>query len=185
MSTATFQPTTRERFAEVHDQVCAEHEIKNKLAGPRITKVVLNMGVGRAVADGQILNVVADHLSQLAGQRAVITKAKKSIAQFRSRQGMKIGAKVTLRGARMWAFLDKLIYIAIPRIKDFRGLSPKTFDPAGNFSLGLTEQALFPEVQLEKLEYNQGLGLTVVFENSDPQKSLQILKGIGMPFRER
>lgn len=182
---ATLEKTCREKFIEVLPQVCEQFGIKNALAAPRITKVSLNMGVGRAIADGQILNIVADHLTALAGQKASITKAKKSIAQFRSRQDMKIGAKVTLRGPKMWNFLDKLIHLAIPRIRDFRGISPRGFDKQGNFSLGLNEQALFPEVDLDRLEHNQGLSITIVIENSDPEKSLAVIQGIGMPLREK
>lgn len=184
MST-TLAQNTRSKFNEAIPGLCEEFGIQNKLAAPRITKVCLNMGVGRAVSDGQILNIVAEHLTQLAGQRAAITKARKSIAQFRSRQDMKIGARVTLRGERMWAFLDKLIQLSMPRIRDFRGISPKGFDKQGNYSIGLTEQALFPEVMLEKVEHNQGLNITICIENSDPKKSLSLLKQVGMPFRER
>jgi len=185
MSTAV-QNTIRDRFVDAQDAVCKECEIANRLAAPRISKVVLNMGVGRAIQDGQILNVVADHLTVIAGQRVAITKARKSIAQFRSRQGMKIGCMATLRGQRMWSFLDKLVYLAIPRIKDFRGLAPRRgFDKQGNYSLGLNEQALFPEVDLERLEHNQGLNVSIVIDNSDPSKSLSLLKGMGFPFRER
>ncbi len=185
MTEATLQQSTREKFNEVLPQVCEQFGVKNKMAAPKITKVSLNMGVGRAIADGQILNTVADHLTALAGQKASVTKAKKAVAQFRSREGQKIGAKVTLRGPKMWNFLDKLIHLAIPRIRDFRGISPKGFDKQGNFSLGLTEQALFPEVDLERLEHNQGLSITIVLENSDPEKSLAVMKGIGMPLREK
>ncbi len=185
MSTQTIQQTTRERFNEFMPQLKEQHGITNQFAAPRITKICLNMGVGRAVQDNQILSIVSEHLSQIAGQRATITKAKKAVAQFRSREGMKIGARVTLRGERKWAFLDKLINLAIPRIKDFRGISPKGFDRQGNFNLGLTEQALFPEVNLEKIEHNQGLNITICIENSDPEKSLTLLRGIGFPFRER
>ena len=184
MST-TLEKTTRQKYEDTVQALCAEHGIKNRLAAPRITKVCLSMGVGRAVADGNILNIVAEHLTALAGQRAAITKAKKSVAQFRSRQGMKIGARVTLRGERMWSFLDKLINLAIPRIKDFRGISPKGFDRQGNFNMGLGEQALFPEVQLERLDHNQGLNITIFIEKTDPELSLAVLRGLGMPLRER
>lgn len=185
MTEATLEQTTRERYRQVVDELCRDHGIANRLAAPRIEKVCLNMGVGRSIQDNQILNIVAEHLSQLAGQRATITRARKSISNFRSRQGMKIGCKATLRGERMWAFLDKLIHLAVPRIKDFRGLSPRGFDRAGNYSMGLREQALFPEVVLERLEHNQGLHITICIANTDRDKSLALLKGIGMPFRER
>ena len=174
----------RQLYTEVLPEVLVKHGIKNRLAGPRIEKVCLNMGVGRAVADGQILNTVAEHLSLIAGQRAAVTKAKKAIANFKTREGVKIGARVTLRGAKMWAFLDKLIHLAIPRIRDFRGLSPKGFDGSGNYNLGLREQALFHEIQLEKLEHNQGLQITICFKNSNAAKSFDLLKALHMPFRE-
>lgn len=177
--------TSKANFQEALPAILKEAGITNRMAGPAIEKVCLNMGVGRAVADGQILSVVSEHLSLIAGQRAAVTKAKKAIANFRTREGVKIGARVTLRGAKMWAFLDKLIHLAIPRIKDFRGLSPKGFDKAGNFNLGLREQALFHEIQLDKLEHNQGLQITICFRNSNEKLSLAVLKALHMPFRDR
>lgn len=185
MATTVLQKTTREKYDEILPVICEKHGITNKFAAPRITKVCLNMGVGRAIADGQILNIVSEHLTLLAGQRSSITVAKKAVAQFRSREGNKIGAKVTLRGPQMWNFLDKLIHLAVPRIRDFRGLSRKGFDKQGNYSLGLTEQALFPEVSLDRLEHNQGLSIVIVIENSSGEKSLELIEGIGMPLRER
>ncbi len=185
MATTTLQKTTRELYQECLDDLCKRHDIKNKMAAPRIDKVCLSMGVGRAIADGQILNVVSEHLSQLAGQRAAITKAKKAVANFRSRIGVKIGARVTLRGERMWSFLDKLINLAVPRIRDFRGLPSKAFDAGGNYNMGLREQALFHEIVLDKLEHNQGLNITICFANSTPALSLDVLKAINMPFRDR
>lgn len=182
---SVIQATIRERYEELLPQLMGDWGIKNRLAAPRITKIALNMGVGRAIADGQILNVVSEHLSELAGQKACVTKARKSIAQFRSRADMKIGCRVTLRGPRMWNFFDKLVQVAIPRIRDFRGISPKGFDRQGNYSLGITEQAIFPEIVLERLDHNQGLNATIVIVNSDAEKSLALLKGLGMPFRER
>lgn len=184
-ATATLQKTTKQLYQEALVEVCKTHGIKNKMAAPRIDKVCLNMGVGRAVQDGQILNVVSEHLSLLAGQRCAITKAKKAVANFRSRIGVKLGARVTLRGDRMWSFLDKLINLAIPRIRDFRGISPKAFDREGNYNLGLREQALFQEIVLDKLEHNQGLNITICISNSDPKKSYDLLKLINMPFREQ
>jgi large subunit ribosomal protein L5 len=183
--TTTLQKTTRELYQERLPEILTKHGIKNRLAGPRIDKVSLNMGVGRAIADGQILNVVAEHLSLLAGQKATVTKAKKAVANFRSRIGLKIGCRVTLRGERMWSFLDRLINLAIPRIKDFRGLSPKAFDGKGNYSLGLREQALFHEVTLDKLEHNQGLSITICIRHSTDAISLDLLKALNLPFREK
>ncbi len=186
MTTATaVQKTTRERYQDILPEILTKHGVVNKMAGPRIDKISLSMGVGRAIANGEILNVVSEHLTQLAGQKVTVTKAKKAVANFRSRIGVKIGCRVTLRGERMWAFLDKLIYLAIPRIKDFRGISPKGFDGRGNYSLGLGEQALFHEVTLDKLEHNQGLNITIGIKNSTDASSFDLLKALGMPFREQ
>ncbi len=183
MVTTTLQKTTRELYKERLPEILKKHGIANKLAGPKIDKVALSMGVGRAIADGQILNVVTDHLSLIAGQKAVVTKAKKAVANFRSRIGVKIGCHVTLRGERMWSFLDKLINLAVPRIKDFRGLNAKSFDGRGNYNMGLREQALFHEVVLEKLEHNQGLNITICIKNSNDSISFDLLKALNMPFR--
>lgn len=181
---AQLMKTSRDIYAEKLPEILKKHGIKNKLAGPRIEKVALSMGVGRAMADGAILNVVTDHLTAIAGQKAVVTKAKKAVANFRTRIGVKIGCRVTLRGQRMWSFLDKLINLAVPRIKDFRGLNPKGFDGRGNYNMGLREQALFHEVTLEKLEHNQGLNITICIKNSTDTISLDLLKALNMPFRE-
>jgi large subunit ribosomal protein L5 len=182
---SALQKSTRELYRERLPEILKAHGVSNPNAGPKIDKICLSMGVGRAMADGAILNTVAEHLSLLAGQRATVTKAKKAIANFRTREGVKIGARVTLRGARMWAFMDKLVHLAIPRIKDFRGLSPKGFDGKGNYNMGLREQALFHEVQLEKLEHNQGLNITICFRNSSDAMSFDVLKAMRMPFREK
>jgi large subunit ribosomal protein L5 len=180
---SALQKTSKELLAERLPELLSQHGITNRLAGPK--KVCLNMGVGRAMQNGEILNIVSEHLTQIAGQKVQITKARKAIANFRTRIGVKIGCHVTLRGERMWAFIDKLVNLAIPRIKDFRGLSPKGFDSAGNYNMGLREQALFPEVMLDKLEHNQGLQITVQFRNSTPDLSLAVLKAINMPFRAK
>jgi large subunit ribosomal protein L5 len=181
---SNLQKTSKELFKEQLDEILKKHGITNKMAGPRIEKVCLNMGVGRAIADGQILNIVADHLSAIASQKCTITKAKKAVANFRSRIGVKIGARVTLRGERMWSFLDKLIQLAIPRIKDFRGLNAKGFDGRGNYNLGLREQALFHEVVLDKLEHNQGLHITICFKNSTDAISFDVMRALNFPFRQ-
>jgi large subunit ribosomal protein L5 len=183
-ATATLMKNSKDLLSERLPEILKKHGIKNKLAGPRIEKVALSMGVGRAVQDGQILNVATEHLSQIAGQRAVVTKSKKAVANFRTRIGVKIGCRVTLRGERMWSFLDKLINLAVPRIKDFRGLNPKGFDGRGNYNMGLREQALFHEVTLEKLEHNQGLNITICIKNSTDDISFDLLKALNMPFRE-
>lgn len=182
--TTTLQKNIRDRYQDLLPEILKKHGISNKLAGPRIEKVSLSMGVGRAIANGEILNVVSEHLTLIAGQRVTVTKAKKAVANFRSRIGVKIGCRVTLRGERMWAFLDKLICLAIPRIKDFRGVNPKGFDGRGNYNMGLREQALFHEITLDKLEHNQGLNITITIKNSTDDASFDLLKGLGMPFRE-
>ncbi len=178
------QKSSKQVYQERLPEILKKNGIENRLAGPRIEKISLNMGVGRAMADGQILNIVSEHLSLIAGQRAVVTKARASIANFRTREGAKIGARVTLRGERMWAFIDKLIHLAIPRIKDFRGFSANGFDGRGNYNMGLREQALFHEVVLDKLEHNQGLNITICFRNSTDEMSREVLKSLSFPFRD-
>jgi len=183
-TTTTMMKNSKDLLSERLPEILKKHGITNRLAGPRIEKVALSMGVGRAVADGQILNVATEHLSAIAGQRAVVTKAKKAVANFRTRIGVKIGCRVTLRGERMWSFLDKLINLAVPRIKDFRGLNPKGFDGRGNYNMGLREQALFHEVTLDKIEHNQGMNITICIKNSNDAISFDLLKALNMPFRE-
>ncbi len=182
---SNLQKTIKATYSESLPGIIAKHGVKNKMAGPKIDKVCLSMGVGRAVADGQILNVVSEHLTQIAGQKSSITKAKKAVANFKTRIDVKIGCHVTLRGEKMWSFLDKLIFLAIPRIKDFRGMSPKGFDGRGNYNMGLREQALFHEIMLEKLEHNQGLNITICFRNSTDDMSRDMLKALHFPFREK
>jgi large subunit ribosomal protein L5 len=182
---SNLQKTSKAIYAEALPEIISKHGIKNKMAGPKIEKICLSMGVGRAVQDGQILNVVSEHLTLIAGQKASITKAKKAIANFKTRIDVKLGCHVTLRGEKMWSFLDKLVFLAVPRIKDFRGLSPKGFDGRGNYNMGLREQALFHEVTLEKLEHNQGLNITICFRNSTDDMSRDVLKSLKFPFREK
>ena len=183
---STLQVTTKTRFVDVQKQVAADFGVTNMMAAPKIDKVVLNMGVGRAIEDGQILNTVADHLTQIAGQRVQITKAKKSIAQFRSRAGMKIGCMATLRGARMWAFLDKLTLSGYSADQGLPWFEPEEgLRQAGQLQPRSDRAGLFPEIDLDRLDQNQGLSISVVIRNSDAEKSLALLKGIGFPFRER
>ena len=182
---SSLQKTTKAIYAEALPAIITKHGVKNKLAGPKIDKICLSMGVGRAVQDGQILNVVSEHLTQIAGQKASITKAKKAIANFKTRIDVKLGCHVTLRGQKMWSFLDKLIFLAVPRIRDFRGLSPSGFDGRGNYNMGLREQALFHEIVLEKLEHNQGLNITICFRNSTDDMSRDVLKSLSFPFRDK
>jgi large subunit ribosomal protein L5 len=151
---------------------------------PRIEKITLNMGVGDAKVNARALDKAAEELTIIAGQRAQITRAKKSIAGFKIREGMPIGAKVTLRGARMWEFLDRLVSIALPRIRDFRGLSPASFDGRGNYSLGIREQIIFPEIDYDDVETIRGLDVTITTTADSDKEAHALLRELGLPFRE-
>ena len=151
---------------------------------PKITKVVLNMGVGKALQDKNRLTEASEQLGQIAGQRPQITRAKKSVAAFRLREGQEIGCRVTLRGRRMYEFLDRLLNLALPRIRDFRGVSPKSFDGNGNYNMGLTEQLVFPEIDPDKVNFTQGLDITICISGRNDDESRELLKAFGMPFRE-
>jgi large subunit ribosomal protein L5 len=149
---------------------------------PHIDKITLNMGVGEAKTDAKQLDSALDELSTIAGQRAQVRRARKSIAQFKIREGMPIGAKVTLRGARMYEFLDRLIAIALPRIRDFRGLSPNAFDGRGNYSLGIREQIIFPEINYDDIQQVRGLDVAITTSAKTDDQALALLRGLGMPF---
>jgi large subunit ribosomal protein L5 len=151
---------------------------------PRLEKISINMGVGQAVQDRKKLDEAVDHLTRLSGQKPEITRAKKAIAAFRLREGMPIGCRVTLRGRRMYEFLDRLIVLAIPRVRDFRGVNPRAFDGRGNYSLGLTEQFVFPEVPADKATFTQGMNITLVTSARDDQEGYLLLKELGIPFRK-
>jgi len=153
------------------------------MAIPKIEKVVVNMGLGEATSNAKIVDVGGDELSKITGQRAVTTRAKKSIAQFKVRQGQAIGSMVTLRGAQMYDFLDRLISIALPRVRDFRGVSPKGFDGRGNFTLGLRDQLLFPEIDYMKVDKARGMNVSVVTTAKADEEARKLLQLIGMPFR--
>lgn len=157
---------------------------KNILSLPRLEKIVVNMGVGRALQEKNRLEQAAEHLSQLTGQRAQVTRAKVSVSNFRLRQGNPIGCRVTLRGKRMYEFLDRLINLALPRIRDFRGLNPKSFDGRGNYSIGLAEQLVFPEIDPDKVTFTQGMDITFVISTNVDDESRELLREFGMPFRE-
>ena len=156
----------------------------NRLAVPRLEKIVINMGVGEAVSEPKHLEAVAKDLALIAGQRPLITKARGSVSAFKIRGGMNIGCKVTLRGARMYEFLDRLISVAIPRIRDFRGLNPDSFDPFGHYSMGISEQIVFPEVSIDTVQFPQGMDITIVITRSTREESFELLRLFGMPFRE-
>jgi large subunit ribosomal protein L5 len=151
---------------------------------PKLKKIVINMGVGKALQDKNRLEQAADHLTQISGQKAVITKAKVAVAGFRLREGNEIGCRVTLRGRRMFEFLDRLINVALPRIRDFRGLNPKSFDGGGNYSIGLAEQLVFPEIDADKVTFTQGMDITFVISGRNDDESRELLRQFGVPFRE-
>jgi large subunit ribosomal protein L5 len=156
----------------------------NVLSLPRLQKVVLNMGVGKALQDKERIKQSADQLTMIAGQRAQVRLAKNAISNFRLRQGAEIGCRVTLRGRRMYEFLDRLVSIALPRIRDFRGVNPKSFDGQGNYSLGLTEQLVFPEIDPDKTNFTQGMDITFVTSTKSDDEARELLRLFGMPFRE-
>jgi large subunit ribosomal protein L5 len=155
----------------------------NVMAIPKITKVIVNMGLGEATQNAKIADTGADEIARITGQKPVITRAKKSIAQFKLRKGMPIGAMVTLRGERMWEFLDRLMAVALPRVRDFRGVSPRGFDGRGNFTLGLKDQLLFPEIDYMKVDKARGMNISVVTTAKTDEESRKLLQLLGMPFR--
>ena len=157
---------------------------KNKLSLPRLKKIVVNMGVGKALLDKNRITQAAEHLAQITGQKAQVTKARIAVSGFRLRQGNEIGCRVTLRGRRMYEFLDRLISIALPRIRDFRGVNPKSFDGNGNYTLGLSEQLVFPEIDPDKVTFTQGMDVTIVTSTHNDDEARELLRAFGMPFRE-
>ena len=183
MSQTTYVPRLKTRFREeVVSRLQRELGLDNPMQVPRLDRVVLNMGVGDALKDGRMLEAAVDDLTTITGQKPVITKARKSIAGFKLREGMAIGTKVTLRGDRMWEFIDRLVAIAIPRIRDFRGLNPSAFDGRGNFTLGLTEQLIFPEIDYDKVVKVRGMDITVVTTAKNDEEGRALLVALGFPF---
>jgi large subunit ribosomal protein L5 len=168
---------------EIVPKLMKDFSYKSVMEVPRIEKVVLNMGLGEAIQNVKILDSAVDELGVIAGQKAVITKAKKSIATFKLREGMPIGAMVTLRKDRMFEFLDRLLNISLPRVRDFKGLSPKAFDGNGNYSLGVKEQLIFPEINYDKIDKIKGLNITIVTTAKNDEEGRALLKCLGMPFR--
>lgn len=169
---------------EIAPALMKELSLTNPMAVPRLHKVVLNMGVGEATQNTKVLDPLAADLAHIAGQKPVITRAKKSIAAFKVREGMPIGAMVTLRGDRMYEFLDRLINIALPRVRDFRGVSTKSFDGRGNYTLGLRDQLIFPEIDYAKVDKLKGMNVTIVTTARDDNQARMLLKHLGMPFRQ-
>ena len=179
-----YRPRLKDRFdQEVRGRLKEEFSYRSPMKVPRIDKITLNMGVGDAKVNARSLDKAIDELTLIAGQRAQMTRAKKSIAGFKIREGMPIGAKVTLRGARMWEFLDRLVSIALPRIRDFRGLSPASFDGRGNYSLGVREQSIFPEIDYDDVETIRGLDVTITTSADSDEEALALLRELGLPFR--
>jgi len=182
---ATASPRLKTRYREeIAPALRAEFDFANVMQIPTVTKVVVNMGVGDAARDSKLIEGAIRDLTEITGQKPQVTKARKSIAQFKLREGQPIGTHVTLRGDRMWEFLDRLLSIALPRIRDFRGLSPKQFDGRGNYTFGLTEQVMFPEVDPDKVDRARGMDVTIVTTATDDEGGRALLKLLGMPFKE-
>ena len=178
------KPRLRARFEkEVAPALLKELELKNPMAVPRLHKIVVNMGVGEATQNAKVLDPAVNELGQITGQKPVVTRAKKSIAAFKVRQGQSIGAMVTLRGDRMYEFFDRLVNIVLPRVRDFRGVSSKSFDGRGNYTIGLHDQLIFPEISYEKVDKLKGMNVTIVTTAANDNQARSLLKHMGMPFR--
>ncbi len=175
----------KEKFQqEISPALVSKFNYKSVMEVPKVEKIVVNMGIGDAVSNSKALDVAVDELTQITGQKPVVTKAKKSIAGFRLREGMPIGAKVTLRGERMYQFLDKLISVSLPRVRDFRGVSKKAFDGRGNYTLGIKEQLIFPEIDYDKVNKVRGMDIVIVTTANSDEEARELLTQIGMPFQK-
>lgn len=175
----------KKRYAEeIAPALLKKFNYRSPMQLPKIEKIVVNMGVGEAAQNSKVLDGAVEDLTQITGQKPIITRAKKSIAGFKLREGMPIGCKVTLRGERMYHFLDKLINVALPRVRDFRGVSPKSFDGHGNYSLGLREQLVFPEIQYDKIDKVRGMDIIIVTTAETDEEARELLTQFGMPFRK-
>ena len=184
-ASAAVMPRLKTRYREeILPALQAEFEIKNVMQVPGLTKIVVNMGVGEAARDSKLIEGAIKDLTAITGQKPLVTKARKSIAQLKLREGMPIGAHTTLRGDRMWEFLDRLLSLALPRIRDFRGLSPKQFDGRGNYTFGLTEQVMFHEIDQDKVDRSRGMDITVVTTATNDDEGRALLKQLGFPFKE-
>ena len=182
-ATETYTPRLKAQYnAELRDALKEELQLKTTMQVPRIQKITLNMGVGEAKTDAKQLDAAIEELTIIAGQRAQVRRARKSIASFKLREGMAIGARVTLRGDRMWEFLDRLVAIALPRIRDFRGLNPSSFDGRGNYSLGVQEQIIFPEINYDDVKDVRGLDVAITTTAENDEQALALLRGLGLPF---
>lgn len=175
----------KDQYAEdITAQLQSKFEYSNVMEIPRLTKVSLNMGLGEAVSNGKVIEAAANDLQLIAGQKPVVTRARRSIASFKLREGMPIGAKVTLRGDRMWEFMERLFNIAMPAIRDFRGVNPRGFDGRGNFTLGIKEHIIFPEIDYDKVDKIRGLNITFVTTAKTDEEGRELLTLLGMPFRK-
>jgi large subunit ribosomal protein L5 len=186
-ATAEKKPLTRlqERYdKEIVPALGKKFQRTNRLSLPKLSKIVLNMGVGKALQDKDRMKQSAEHLALIAGQRPQITKARVAVSGFRLREGNEIGCRVTLRGRRMYEFLDRLINVALPRIRDFRGVNPKSFDGNGNYTMGVTEQLIFPEIDPDKVSFTQGMDITFVTTTKKDDEARELLRLFGMPFRD-
>jgi len=183
MATNGYSARLRTRYRdELLPRLQRELGLSNPMQVPRLEKIVINMGIGDALRDSRMLEAAVEDLTTITGQKPIVTKARKSIAGFKLREGSAIGAKVTLRGDRMWEFLDRLVATAIPRIRDFRGLNPRAFDGHGNYTLGLTEQLIFPEIDYDKVAKVRGMDITIVTTASDDDEGRALLVALGFPF---
>lgn len=179
-------PRLKEKYVnEVRDQLFKELGLTNVNQIPRLEKIVINMGVGRAAGDKKLLDGAIADLRTITGQQPMVTRAKKSIAGFHVREGQAIGCKVTLRGDRMWEFLDRLLAAALPRVRDFRGISPTSFDGRGNYTLGITEQLIFPEIEYDKVDRTRGMDITFVTTAGNNENAFALLSALGFPFKDR
>jgi large subunit ribosomal protein L5 len=178
------KPRLRARFdKEVAPALLKELDLRNAMAVPRLNKIVVNMGMGEATQNSKILDPAVNELGQIAGQKPIVTKAKKSIAAFKVREGQAIGTMVTLRGDRMYEFFDRLVSIVLPRVRDFKGVSTKSFDGRGNYTIGLHDQLIFPEISYEKVDKMKGMNVTIVTTAANDNHARTLLKHLGMPFR--
>jgi large subunit ribosomal protein L5 len=181
-TTTDYSPRLKDQYEELRPALKDELGLATVMQVPRITKITLNMGVGEAKTDAKQLDAAIEELTTIAGQRAQVRRARKSIAQFKIREGMPVGARVTLRGARMYEFLDRLVSIALPRIRDFRGLSPRSFDGRGNYSLGIAEQIIFPEINYDDIQQVRGLDVAITTTATTDEQAFALLRGLGLPF---
>ena len=183
--TDTYSPRLKDLYeGELRARLKDELEVSSVMQVPRISKITLNMGVGEAKTEAKALDAAIEELTTIAGQRAQVRRARKSIAGFKIREGMPIGARVTLRGARMYEFLDRLVSIALPRIRDFRGLSPGSFDGRGNYSIGIREQIIFPEINYDDVSTIRGLDVTITTTAETDEQAFALLRGLGLPFAQ-